>query len=127
MRYTVHILEEVTLAKYRPFLKERKDANNLHTTDERDASKTYAIFKTHTNHVLIGSKYSTHRMWRYQGRRYSWNKVNNVMHHPDNAIETHRMFHDLHLKLYLQYYLGSVTDLQGRDWEYSSQSVTYSK
>jgi hypothetical protein len=62
MRYTVHILEEVTPAKYRPFLKERKDANNLHTTGERDASKTYAIFKTHTNHVFIGSKYSTHRM-----------------------------------------------------------------
>ena len=55
MRYTVHISEEVTLAKYRPFLKERKDVNNLHTTDERDASKT------HTNHVYIGSKYSTHR------------------------------------------------------------------
>jgi hypothetical protein len=35
----------VTLTKYRPFLKERKDANNLHTTGERDASKTYAIFK----------------------------------------------------------------------------------
>ena len=57
MTYTVHILEEVTLTKYRPFLKERKDANNLHTTGERDANKTYAIF-----HVYIGSKYSTHRM-----------------------------------------------------------------
>ena len=62
MRYTVHILEEVTLAKYRPFLKERKDANTLHTTGERDASKTYAIIKTHINHIFIGSKYSAHRM-----------------------------------------------------------------